>query len=329
MNKITFAILFFLVFSCKSQDSKDINIDTRKEIENWLNQKLNEPCYFIGSPKGFEPFKKQKVGSVSNKVILKTFLNNDFTLSIEIDFIIGENDCVQHRMWLFSKKGSEKIDSLLVDYLGDSFGIIDINSRIQAAKRGVDIYFKEKEILTNFETAQKTERKKTILFSLNTDGFFENKNNDEITVINSGRLFSIGEYLSDFKNNYKYENKNFIKINEKQFIFIQIRRLNSSINDVLIFSNNNKKYFSYIASFGEFSNESMRINKISKYNNEIYLDIINKNKLNKVYYFQYSNQNKFCLEKIISKSKGNLETVEQIKQGNCINFFQINNLVNK
>jgi len=50
MNKVIFAILFFLVFSCISQDSKDINIDTRKEIENWLNQKLNEPCYFMGSP---------------------------------------------------------------------------------------------------------------------------------------------------------------------------------------------------------------------------------------------------------------------------------------
>lgn len=109
MNKTSYIFFLFLVFSCKSQDSKDVSIDTRKEIENWLNQKLNEPCYFIGTLKGFEPFKKQKVGSISNKVLLKTFFYNEFTLSIEVDFIIGENDCVQHRMWLYSKKGSKKM----------------------------------------------------------------------------------------------------------------------------------------------------------------------------------------------------------------------------
>jgi len=269
------------------------------------------------------------VGSISNKVILKTFFYNKFNLSIEVDFIIGENDCVQHRMWLFSKRGSEKIDSLLVDYLGDSFGIININSQIRVTKRSVDIYFKEKEVLTNFESEQKTERKKTILFSLNIDGFIENKNNEEVTINNSGRLFSIAEYLSEFKNIFKYENRNLINIDGKQFVFFTIKRLNNSKSDVLLFSKINKKYFNYIASLGEFSNESMIINKISKYNNTIYFDTVNKNKLNKVYYFQYSNQNKFCLEKIISKPKGKLETVEQIKQDNCINFFQINNLVNK
>lgn len=141
------------------------------------------------------------------------------------------------------KKGVKKNDSLLVDYLGDSFGIISINSQIQVTKRGVEIYFKEKEILSNFETAQKTERKKTILFTLNMDGFIENKNNEEVTINNSGRLFSIAEYLSEFKNTYKFKNKNFINIGGKQFVFIPIKRLNTSTNDVLIFSNKNKKIF--------------------------------------------------------------------------------------
>jgi hypothetical protein len=282
-------MLIFTSLVCNSQ-IKSHQIETRKFLSDWLQESVDEPC------KNYHSINKLITKSSKNGSIIKdtiVFLLNKHTFILS-KLYIGENDCIEHQLWLYSIENNIKIDSILIDYLGDSFGTIDIQSTIQIKQNKLKIKQKELEVIYDDENKKTTKRNKNYDFELIKSKHFKLVDNDSIIIKSDKRLMYIYEYIEDFKSMSVFEKAYPVFFQNENFNFVMLK--NKMGSELFVLKKMNNKFYEYLKTNSfKFENPNFKILNI-KNSNELLLISISQNSNQIDFYFKYDNG--FYLSKI-------------------------------
>jgi hypothetical protein len=197
--------MFFFHCSCLAQSNQIEKFNSRELLEKFSGGKLLEPCQYSEKVKSL--LKNKPVGTKTPYFTLtESKTNSKLKIRLSVYFEVGENDCLIHYLKIFTNK-NEILDSLVVDYLGDSFGRINIESEIKVFKDNISIIQKESEILFDYDKKLELNRNKNLVFILNKFGKIEIENKSSIPISKSGKLFFTNEYFLDYYQNLKILSK--------------------------------------------------------------------------------------------------------------------------
>lgn len=210
--------MFFFPCSCLGQNNQIEKFNSRELLEKFSGGKLLEPCQYPEKVKIL--LKNKPVGTKTPYFILdESKTNSKLKVRFSVYFEVGENDCLIHYLKIFTNK-KEILDSLVVDYLGDSFGRINIESEIEVLNDNISIVQKESEILYDYDKKLELIRKKNLVFILNKYGKIELENKSITPISKSGKLFFTNEYFLDYYQNLKILSQNDYELNSEKYAII-------------------------------------------------------------------------------------------------------------